>query len=164
QSRPIGLALVQVVVAHREEPSLLEALSGVLKTAQQEYPTLRGQLIEVDREREEEELLALLRENQSRPQESHVRYQGGQRWVRAWRELDHNSVGGGGLVSTPFTTNAVPWKEGGCYLITGGAGGLARLFVQEMARHVQGATVVLVGRSGLSEEERAELVSETGNG
>jgi len=54
-----GLApfLVQVVVAHREEPSFLEALVGVLKWGQQEYPKLRGQIIEVDGEPEEEELL-----------------------------------------------------------------------------------------------------------
>jgi len=43
QSRPAGQVLVQVVVAHGGEPSLLEALVSVLKTAQQEYPKLRGQ-------------------------------------------------------------------------------------------------------------------------
>ena len=48
RSRPAGLVLVQVVVAHREEPSLLEALAGILKTGQQEYPKLRGQLIEIE--------------------------------------------------------------------------------------------------------------------
>src|SRR2546429_5288543 len=37
-SRPEGSVLVQVVVAHRKELSFLEALTGVLKTAQQEYP------------------------------------------------------------------------------------------------------------------------------
>src|SRR5262249_23730454 len=49
----------------------------------------------------------------------------------------------------------MPWKEGGCYLITGGTGGLARLFVQEIARRVETATVILVGRSALSQELRA---------
>ncbi|TMC17447.1 MAG: SDR family NAD(P)-dependent oxidoreductase, partial [Chloroflexi bacterium] len=47
--------------------------------------------------------------------------------------------------------------EGGCYLISGGAGGLARLFVQEMARRVQAATIILCGRSVLSEQQRAQL-------
>ena len=47
-----GLAplLVQVVMAHREEPSLLEALVGVLKSVEQEYPQLQGQLIEIEEE------------------------------------------------------------------------------------------------------------------
>ncbi|TMC15469.1 MAG: KR domain-containing protein, partial [Chloroflexi bacterium] len=139
--------LVQVVVAHREEPSLLEALLAVLKVAQQEYPKLRGQLIEVDGEPEVGALLAWLRENQHRPHEPHIRYRDGKRWVREWQE--HPSA------TTPLKT---PWKEGGCYLISGGSGSLARLFVQEIARHVQRATIILVGRSALSASQRAQLV------
>ena len=34
----------------------------------------------------------------------------------------------------------IPWKEGGCYLISGGTGGLARLFVQEITQQVQSFT------------------------
>ena len=130
-----------------EEPSFLAALVGVLKTVQLEHPNLRGQLIEVEGEPEENELLALLRQNQQWWQEPHIRYSCGKRWVRQWQEQP--------LLSCP---PKVPWKEGGCYLITGGAGGLGRLFVQEIARHVEAATVILVGRSALSQEElRAHL-------
>jgi polyketide synthase PksN len=146
-----GLApfLVQVVVAHRqEEPSLLEALAAVLKTAQQEYPKLQGQLIEVEGEPQAGELLAWLRENQKTPHEPHIRYRNGKRWVLQWQEV------GGPHVSTP---PSMPWKEEGCYLISGGAGGLSRLFVREIARQVQEATVILVGRSSLSEEEHTQL-------
>jgi glyoxylase-like metal-dependent hydrolase (beta-lactamase superfamily II)/aryl carrier-like protein len=150
QSRPIkpGLApfLVQVVVVHGEEASLLEALAGVLKTAQLEYPMLRGQMIEIEEETSEEELLTWLHENQKWPQEPHIRYRDGKRWVWEWQEHP--------LISS---LPRVPWKEGGCYLISGGAGGLARLFVQEIARHVQQATVILVGRSSLSASQRVQL-------
>jgi polyketide synthase PksN len=118
QSRPTGSVLVQVVVADIEQPSRLSALAGVLKTAQQEYPKLLAQLIEIEGEPEEGELLRWLRENQLRPHEPHVSYRNGKRWVRQWQ---HHSE-----VTAP---TALPWKEGGCYLITGGAGGLARLFV-----------------------------------
>src|SRR5262249_46458145 len=52
---PTASVLVQVVVAQREESSFLEALAAVLKVAQQEYPQLRGQLIEVEGKPEEEE-------------------------------------------------------------------------------------------------------------
>jgi glyoxylase-like metal-dependent hydrolase (beta-lactamase superfamily II)/acyl carrier protein len=135
---PMAPILVQLVVVHSEEASLLEALAGVLKTAQLEYPQLRGQLIEVEGELEEGELLTWLHENQKWPQELHIRYRDGKRWVKEWQEHP--------LVSSP---PKVPWKEGGCYLITGGAGGLGQLLVQEIARHVQQATVILVGRSAL---------------
>jgi acyl transferase domain-containing protein/2-polyprenyl-3-methyl-5-hydroxy-6-metoxy-1,4-benzoquinol methylase len=144
---PVELVLVQVVVAHREEPSFLEALTGVLKTAQQEYPKLAGQLIEVDENVQEGDLLAWLHENRlCMPHASHIRYRDGKRWVREWQEL------------APATDpESLPWKEGGCYLISGGAGGLARLFVQEIARQVQEATVILLGRSALSVSQQAQL-------
>jgi 8-amino-7-oxononanoate synthase len=148
RSKPAGSVLVQVVVARREEPSFLEALVGVLKTVQQEYPKLRGQLIEVEEKLQEEELLIWLRQNLCRPHEPHISYHNGKRWVRQWQELPEETL-----------SREIPWKEGGCYLITGGAGGLARLFVQEMAQHVQEATVILVGRSALSDERRVQLTS-----
>ena len=151
RSRLTGSVLIQVVVAHREEPSLLGALSSVLKTAQQEYPT-GGQLIEVEGEPEEEKLLAYLRENQRCPQESHIRYRDGKRWVREWQE--HQEA---------YAPTNIPWKEGGCYLITGGAGGLARLFVQDIARQIQEATIILAGRSALSDELRAQLAPQAEN-
>ena len=83
---------MQVVVAHKEEPSFLEALVAVLKTVQQEYPQLRGQLIEVDGELAERELLIWLRENQSRPQDQHIRYRDGKRWVNLWQEVGYLSM------------------------------------------------------------------------
>ncbi|TMC14601.1 MAG: SDR family NAD(P)-dependent oxidoreductase, partial [Chloroflexi bacterium] len=138
--------LVQVVVASREEPSFLEALVRVLRTAQLEFPKLQGQLIEVEGEPEEGDLLIWLRQNQSRPHEQHIRYRDGKRWVREWQECLH--------IPAPVSP---PWKESGCYLISGGAGGLGRLFVQEISRHVEAATIILLGRSVLSAEQRAQL-------
>ncbi|TMC15826.1 MAG: SDR family NAD(P)-dependent oxidoreductase [Chloroflexi bacterium] len=157
QSRPEGQLLVQVVIGSTEEPSFLEALTGVLQTAQQEYPQLRAQLIEIQGKPEEETLLALLRENQHRPYKPYIRYQDGKRWVREWQVVHTGEEGyasdDGDIVQREY----VPWKEGGCYLITGGAGGLARLFVQEIASYVETATVILVGRSVLSQELHAHL-------
>src|SRR5437764_658933 len=122
QSRPARPVLIQVVVVHREEPSFLAALASVLKTTQQEYPKRRGQLIEVEGEPGEGELLAWLHENQLQmSQEPHILYRDGKRWVAQWQERPP------GLAPTNIL-----WKEGGCYLISGGAGGLGRLFVQEI--------------------------------
>ncbi|TMC18201.1 MAG: SDR family NAD(P)-dependent oxidoreductase, partial [Chloroflexi bacterium] len=153
QSKPAGPVLVQLVVADSEQPYSLSALAAVLRVAQQEYPKLRGQLIEVEGLPEEGELLVTLRKNQRRSQESHIRYSCGKRWVRGWQE--HHDV-------TPPAK--IPWKEGGCYLITGGAGGLARLLVQEIARQVETASVILCGRSVLSREQCMQLEQETSSG
>ncbi|TMC15504.1 MAG: SDR family NAD(P)-dependent oxidoreductase, partial [Chloroflexi bacterium] len=156
QAKSVEPMLVQVVVADREEPSRLSALAGVLKTAQQEYPQLAGQLIEVEGEADEETLLAKLRENQYRSQQLHIRYRDGQRWVKLWQE--HPAP-----IQTRPKESSFPWKEGGCYLIIGGAGGLARLFVQEIAQQVQEATIFLIGRSELDASQRAALMP-TGSG
>ena len=102
QSRPARPVLIQVVVVHREEPSFLAALASVLKTTQQEYPKLRGQLIEVEGEPGEGELLAWLHENQLQmSQEPHILYRDGKRWVAQWQERPP------GLAPTNIL-----WKEG----------------------------------------------------
>ncbi|MCP4685353.1 MAG: SDR family NAD(P)-dependent oxidoreductase, partial [bacterium] len=43
------------------------------------------------------------------------------------------------------------------YLITGGAGGLGLIFAKEIAQKTKNATLILTGRSELSEERRAKL-------
>ena len=146
QARPGEPALMQVVVVHREEPSILEALVSILKTAQQEYHKFWGQLIEIEGEPAEEEVLSYLSENQQRPQESHILYRGAKRLVRKWQEYQE----------LPIPTS-IPWKEGGHYLISGGAGGLGQIFIQEIARRVESATVILLGRSPLSRAQQAQL-------
>nr|WP_052410168.1 SDR family NAD(P)-dependent oxidoreductase [Paenibacillus durus] len=51
-----------------------------------------------------------------------------------------------------------PWKDGGVYVITGGGGGLGRIFAEEITRRAQGTTLILTGRSAsLPEAVRREL-------
>ncbi|PEW10109.1 SDR family NAD(P)-dependent oxidoreductase, partial [Bacillus cereus] len=51
----------------------------------------------------------------------------------------------------------IPWKEGGIYLITGGAGGLGFVFAEEIARKIKGVTLILTGRSELSKNKQLRL-------
>ena len=51
----------------------------------------------------------------------------------------------------------MPWKDGGIYLITGGAGGLGLIFAREIANQVPGARIILTGRSVLSGEKQSKL-------
>jgi acyl transferase domain-containing protein/surfactin synthase thioesterase subunit/NAD(P)-dependent dehydrogenase (short-subunit alcohol dehydrogenase family)/aryl carrier-like protein len=53
----------------------------------------------------------------------------------------------------------LPWKNAGVYLITGGAGELGLIISREIASRVQGAILVLVGRSPLSEERASRIES-----
>src|SRR5439155_26924347 len=142
--RPAGQVLVQVVVPGKfGEQRLFTAISALLKTAHLENPNLVGQLIEV---RENfttwcDRLAGKLQENRQRCRDSHVLYRDGKRLVAAWDRL----------AALPDDAArealALPWKDDGVYLITGGAGGLGRLFAEEIARRTRRATLILVGRS-----------------
>ncbi|MGH8259208.1 MAG: beta-ketoacyl reductase, partial [Steroidobacteraceae bacterium] len=82
-----------------------------------------------------------------------VRYLNGTREVSGWRELTGPAAedrAGAGL-------SATPWKDGGVYLISGGAGGLGLVVAREIARSAVGTKIVLAGRSAPSEATRMRL-------
>ncbi|MCH6160828.1 SDR family NAD(P)-dependent oxidoreductase [Streptomyces marispadix] len=119
----------------------LGGLSGMLRTARQEHPKLLVQWIEADDGISADELAALLRRDGADPAEVAVRHGGGRRRVSRWRE-------------TPPPAPSVPWRDGGVYLFTGGSGGLAALFAEDVARRVQRPTLILCGRSAAGPEQR----------
>ena len=145
-----GKTLLQLVVASQAEQQVFAGLSGILKTAGLENPKVIGQIIEVET-MDLESLIAKLKEN-ARPGQSRrsmdvqVRYQGDKRQVAGWRE-----------VTIPPETAGIPWKDGGVYLITGGAGGLGRIFAKEIAAQAKDVTLVLTGRSSLDVNGKTNL-------
>jgi acyl transferase domain-containing protein/acyl carrier protein len=149
-SRPKQPVLVQLVIggARDENPGhehgLLRGLGGLLKSARLENPKLIGQLIELEGSPQPEALIALLTADAARPDEIHVRYQGAERQVAGLREV---------IVSP----GGAPWRSGGTYLITGGAGGLGMVFAQEIAGRVERARLLLAGRGALSENQAHQL-------
>lgn len=73
-----------------------------------------------------------------------VLYKDGQRFVKKVREVKHD-------FKNESNEQTISLKEGGVYLITGGAGQLGLLFAKEILRHVN-AKVVLCGRKRLKPE------------
>jgi polyketide synthase PksN len=156
EAKPIGKALVQVVVSRQGEQQLFAGLSGILKTAGLENPKVIGQLIELEAMEGLEGLIAKVKENARlgaiyRPMDNMVRYQGGKRLALGWNE-----------VTVASETAAIPWKDGGVYLITGGAGGLGRIFAKEIAARVKDVTLILTGRSSLDENRKANFTELNG--
>jgi polyketide synthase PksN len=145
KAKPKDRALIQVVVSTRNEHQLYCGLSGLLKTAGLENPKLIGQLIAIEPGETEETIIEKLRENSRCPGDQQIRYRGGQRFAAGWEEME-----------TPGAA-ALPWKEHGVYLISGGAGGLGLIFAQAIARNVKNPTVILTGRSALDEARQAKL-------
>ncbi|MCX4750085.1 SDR family NAD(P)-dependent oxidoreductase [Kitasatospora sp. NBC_01287] len=145
-------ALVQVVLvgsagagAERERLACFGGVAGLLKTAHQENPLLNAQYLECLDGPSAEAVAARLVYESAHETEPEVRYRDGLRLVARPAEL--RSPG----------TAAAPWREGGVYLVTGGAGGLGRIVAAEIAASVSHATVVLTGRSPLDEEKRRSL-------
>ncbi|QTZ90306.1 SDR family NAD(P)-dependent oxidoreductase [Streptomyces auratus] len=126
--------LIQVVTpAHAP---WLGGLSGMLRTARMEHPKLLTQWIALDGDGAlaPAELAGRLRRDGADTAEEAVRYRGGRRQVSQWREV------------APAAPE-LPWRDGGVYLLTGGAGGLGALFAQDIARRVETPALVLCGRS-----------------
>ena len=146
RGRPQGEVLIQLVVELAEQEALFEGLSGLLKTARQENPKLLGQVIGFEAGESAGSVAGKLGENARSGGDQQVRYLGGERLVGGWSEMP---VGEG--------TAALPWREGGVYLITGGAGGLGLIFAKEIAERVRSARLVLTGRSALGEEKQRQL-------
>ncbi|MCC5468754.1 KR domain-containing protein, partial [Pelosinus sp. Bkl1] len=137
--------LIQIVVVKQNEGRLFSGFSGLLKTAQLENPKLRGQIIEVDQEEETGEVVKKLEEN-SYSLDYQIRYQNEKRYVMEWKEIEDSQE-----------KSSIPWKDQGVYLITGGIGGLGRIFTREIISKAKDTTIILTGRSPLNEEKRGTL-------
>lgn len=151
KAKPRRPVLVQLVIAHSDDhDNLLCATSGLLKTAHHENPRFRGQVIEVQGAIDTGSLIRLLDEDAAAfaAGDEEVRRSKNLREVLSWRDFD----------PAPHTeAGQSPWKNGGVYLVTGGAGGLGLILAQEIATRAQGATILLVGRSAPNEETLTRL-------
>ncbi|MDH5840264.1 type I polyketide synthase [Bacillus velezensis] len=135
--------LIQLLVPDRGEDNVLAGLAAFLKTAHLEHPKLYGQVIQADPDESASALLAKLKENRAHPEQAEIRYEAGKRLVRNWRHLPAPQSG------------AVPWKDEGVYLLTGGAGGIGLIFAEEIASRVKNAVLVLTGRAEALDEDRS---------
>ncbi|MDO9105380.1 MAG: amino acid adenylation domain-containing protein [Methylovulum sp.] len=146
-NKPNGHILIQLVLPMQGEQALLAGLAGLLKSAGRENTRLLGQVIAVDADAETPAgLLNKINENSVCPEDTQIRYGDAGREVLDWQELAASSDGA-----------TVVWKDNGVYLITGGAGGLGLLFAEDIAEKTQDATLVLTGRSPLSQDKLARL-------
>jgi len=142
RDRPDG-AIVQVAVPLTGPASLLEGLAGMLRVARQERPGVLCQLVALDY-RDADAAARLAADQGSAQADADVRHEPGRRLVRQWQEL-----------APPAAPS--PWKDGGVYLITGGAGGVGRHVCAGIAAAARRPSLWLVGRSPLSADARQRL-------
>ncbi|HYM36566.1 MAG TPA: SDR family oxidoreductase, partial [Steroidobacteraceae bacterium] len=161
KTKPNEPVLVQDVVAVDSDGSpLADGVGALLKSACQENPKVLGQVITVPQILLASELSLVLSENASREghEDVEIHYQSGTREVVCYEELDESST----LETsrTDVTVNITqPWRDGGVYLITGGAGGLGMIVAREIAGAVKGAKIVLAGRRSLNADRQTEIAA-----
>ena len=136
---------LHVVVPGDGPDAVFAALAGMIRTASLEYPKLSGQLLIVSAQDSADALVDKIIENGA-AEDRLVRHDGPTRFVADLQEAT------GAPPAPPLA-----WKEGGVYLITGGAGGLGLIFANEIASRLARVTIVLVGRSEPGESARAAI-------
>jgi acyl transferase domain-containing protein len=145
RSKPKQEVVLQVVIAAETgRSSLRGAVSGLLKSATRENPKLKCQVIEVAASTTSESLEQILETESMAYKDQVIRYGTGGRCVSTYHELQDSG-------------EAKPWKDGGVYLISGGAGGLGIIVARSIASEVRAAQIVLIGRSVLSASKQAQV-------
>jgi polyketide synthase PksJ len=151
--------LIQVVADSDLEGKYAQAFGGLLRTANLENPKICGQLINIERLKQQsiDVILQILQAEFNSQQQGvvNIRYQGYslQRHVQQLREVQFG----------PDKTGASAYRQDGVYIITGGLGGLGFL----VARHLTVSArlkLALIGRSDLTieKEEKIRRLQEKG--
>lgn len=147
KDKPEADVLVQVVVPTDGEGNLLSGLAGLLRTARLESPRIVGQLIGMSADTHADRIAKRLDENARRPADAEIQYRDGRRHLPDWREIGVSSE----------EQPAIPWKDGGVYLITGGAGGLGLIFAEDIAVQAGNTTLILTGRSPVDDTKKTRI-------
>ncbi|ACU62728.1 SDR family NAD(P)-dependent oxidoreductase [Chitinophaga pinensis] len=134
QDKETGKTFLQIILPDDNNSHLYSSLAAMLKTLQAEQPSISGQLIITDNPKE---ITKVLQVENSADDHVSIRYQQGVRKVQAWEEQ-------------PTTVAPIVWKEHGIYLITGGAGSIGRVFLEEISSKLQQAVVYISGRSPIA--------------
>ncbi|MEC0760749.1 SDR family NAD(P)-dependent oxidoreductase [Bacillus atrophaeus] len=140
-----GSVLLQIIVPGSEEGKLYSGMVGMLRTACQENPKLSAQFIEIDAEENNADIISIIKSEKNNPEDKHIRYINRERYVAEWKQVKTTEKA------------ELPWKDGGTYLITGGAGGLGLIFAKEAAQKIGGGTLILTGRSQENDRIREHL-------
>ncbi|MCU0685209.1 MAG: SDR family NAD(P)-dependent oxidoreductase [Polyangiaceae bacterium] len=154
---------VYVLASSERDARFRGPLAALLATVQQENGNARGRLIALsDRQLASADVLydVVQREGAGDPAYHEIVYRpDGARLVKQWDEADLAAPAARGANAAPGASPA--WvRDRGVYWITGGLGGLGRLFSEHLASVASGPiSLVLSGRTALTDEGRRYLQS-----
>ncbi|MEJ2116627.1 MAG: SDR family NAD(P)-dependent oxidoreductase, partial [Alphaproteobacteria bacterium] len=147
RKQPEGRLRLQLAVPDDAHGMLLCGLSGMLKSAQKDNPRLETQFLLLASDQPVTDMAEQIRRQASAAAQE-IRWSQGEWQQAGFEEVRPPEEGGG-----------VSWEDGDVILITGGAGGLGRVFAQELLRQVRDVTLILAGRSALADVQQEQLKS-----
>ncbi|WP_052700201.1 SDR family NAD(P)-dependent oxidoreductase [Methylocucumis oryzae] len=138
---PNGQLLCQVLIpglGYADSLQIFAGLAGLLATVSQENPRLTTQLIALEQQAKAHDLVSLLAQHSN---SGFIRCQNNQFLRQTWQEA----------ALIPNTTPL--WRQGGVYLITGGAGGLGLIIAEAIAKQCPNLVLLLTGRRSLDHDD-----------
>ncbi|CAB3765823.1 SDR family NAD(P)-dependent oxidoreductase [Paraburkholderia humisilvae] len=146
-AKPRVRHLMQLVVAGDDDAQWATGLAGLFETARLEAPLVRGQIVFVPAHAQPEAIARQIDDASRTAGDTVFRYADDGRRARRWQIVDDlaRERDGGGMPEW--------FREQGVYLITGGAGGLGRLFAQQILAQRAHARVILAGRRAPGDTE-----------
>lgn len=133
--------LLQLVTFRDPVKKLFNGLQGILKSAHKENPKFNWQLFDFEEKEAFPAIEAVLDDNSRALSGIHIQVKNGIQWTETYQEI-----------SSKKEPVSHPWKDKGVYLITGGLGGISRVFAQDIVNKVKGPVLILSGRSSLNVE------------
>ncbi|MFD2408223.1 SDR family NAD(P)-dependent oxidoreductase [Azorhizophilus paspali] len=140
---------LQLFVGQGQDDLRLTALDAMLKTAMIENCELKARLVAADPEMGDEAMIRVIGEQSRYHSNELVRiFASGSLYGRQWRGLDPR----------PAQQNeAMPFRNGGTYAITGGAGGLALIFAEQIVGSCRNPVLYLAGRSAVTQQLKQKI-------
>ncbi|XOV79526.1 MAG: amino acid adenylation domain-containing protein [Aestuariibacter sp.] len=145
-SRKQQKVLMQVVLPITEGELDCAGLIGLMKSVSLENPRIKGQLLIIERDQVSNHLKSSLKQLAESGISAAWRLGSEGLQVQSWQST-----------SLPKELPTLPFKDNGCYLITGGTGALAQLFAHHILQQTSQAKILLTGRNAANARIRTQL-------
>lgn len=136
---------LQILIPSDGNGALLGAVDGLLKSAAIENPLFKAKVIEADSTMSADEVRTILDLESADMENCHVIYKENTRYLESYEKIELQEK------------EEKPWKDGGVYLISGGAGGLGKIYAKEIVSSVEDAVIILLGRKPVKEQTKQFL-------
>lgn len=147
KDKPAQRILIQLVCSSNDNAKHVGGLTGFAKTVNLENPNVFIQILIADTKITSQNLVSVLGDCSTNLNPNLYRYQHDNIQSLSWESLSDKKSVDHLKRQQQIANNRLPYKDDGVYLITGGSGGLGKLFIQEILDNTTQSKVIVTGRS-----------------